>query len=648
MFSFFKKSFNIDEISSDLISISNNDDFPKIKNNFENIISKIPLDGSSENDLNTIFKKFNNNQIKNFSNNLIEYMKIQMKEKIIYLNQSAEILLIFTISIYNKIKIREYIVNYFNEILKGDSYSILLKTFPFNEFIFCFNIINNNEFLYKKDVFQRELDKFDFIFRLTSVLFCIIHNKEINNKKNLLSEQFCDSVKLFVLIGIENENNFINIKTLNYYFDKLFNSTISNFTNLINNRVDKKIDANKFEIFLFMNLYIFIYLCLDNNKFIIEQINNKNTFNLKCILIANKLFNNNNFNNDNNDNNNNENDNNIKNNIKNNNNNNNNFLIEKINEYSKNLSNTLKISLLNSSKNFNEFINLFIINYNKLTIQFKILIKSLMIYCFCTYKDFCENSCLNINLLEFINLLSMNNAYDLILYYIFSNTENFYIVLKKEINFEEMFIKMLNNIINQRKNNNFIFTISIFFSLVTSKTLISHLNNISNETFEKIIEFFIYFSQSVPNSENLFDNLICLSIFYGIIFNIIKFNDSPSQFIYKILLIFDKIKNTNENYILFYKNNFEFEEKGKKIFENYFNLVNSFNNFFNKIKEGINKEGIDIKYSKISDIISIINKTSFNKNEINSYYNDIKIFGGESEKFFYFTIHTFDYYKIFE
>ena len=645
MFSFFKKSFNIEEISNDLITISNNNDFSKIKNNFENIINKIPLDGSSENDLNTIFKEFNNNQIKNFSNNLIEYMKIQMNEKIIYLNQSAEILLIFTTSIYNKIKIREYIINYFNEILKGDSHSILLKTFPFNEFIFCFNVINNNEFLYKKDVFQRELDKFDFIFRLTSVLFCIIHNKEINNKKNLLSEQFCDSVKLFVLIGIENENNFINIKTLNYYFDKLFNSTISNFTNLINNRVDKKIDANKFEIFLFMNLYIFIYLCLDNNKFIIEQINNKNTFNLKCILIANKLFNNDN--NDNN-NNNNENDNNIKNNIKNNNNNNNNFLIEKINEYSKNLSNTLKISLLNSSKNFNEFINLFIINYNKLTIQFKILIKSLMIYCFCTYKDFCENSCLNINLLELVNLLSMNNAYDLILYYIFSNTENFYIVLKKNINFEEIFIKMLNNIINQRKNNNFIFTISIFFSLITAKTLIIHLNKISNETFEKILEFFIYFSQSVPNSENLFDNLICLSIFYGIIFNIIKFNDSPSQFIYKILLIFDKIKNTNENYILFYKNNFEFEEKGKKIFENYFNLVNSFNNFFNKIKEGINKEGIDIKYSKISDIISIINKTSFNKNEINSYYNDIKIFGGESEKFFYFTIHTFDYYKIFE
>ena len=271
-----------------------------------------------------------------------------------------------------------------------------------------------------------------------------------------------------------------------------------------------------------------------------------------------------------------------------------------------------------------------------------------MIYCFCTYKDFCENSCLNIKLLELINLLSMNNAYDLILYYIFSNTENFYIVLKNEINFEEIFIKMLNNIINQRKNNNFIFTISIFFSLVTSKSLISHLNNISNETFEKILEFFIYFSQSVPNSENLFDNLICLSIFYGIIFNIIKFNDSPSQFIYKILLIYDKIENTNENYILFYKNNFELEERGKKIFENYFNLVNLFNNLFNKIKEEINKVGIDIKYSKINDIISIINKTSFNKNEINSYYNDIKIFGGESEKFFYSTIHTFDYYKIFE
>ena len=45
MFSFFKKSLNIEEIYNDLITISNNNDFSKIKNNFENIINKIPLDG---------------------------------------------------------------------------------------------------------------------------------------------------------------------------------------------------------------------------------------------------------------------------------------------------------------------------------------------------------------------------------------------------------------------------------------------------------------------------------------------------------------------------------------------------------------------------------------------------------------------------
>lgn len=75
-------NYNIEVAAPLLVSISSQNEFSKVKDLFEKCVEDLPLDGTAENDLKTIFFTFDNIQIINFSNNIIEYMKFQIKEKI--------------------------------------------------------------------------------------------------------------------------------------------------------------------------------------------------------------------------------------------------------------------------------------------------------------------------------------------------------------------------------------------------------------------------------------------------------------------------------------------------------------------------------------------------------------------------------------
>ena len=64
------KSYNKETVSPLLISISAQSEFSKVKDLFEKCVENLPLDGSCDDILNPIFLDFDNNQKKNFSNNL--------------------------------------------------------------------------------------------------------------------------------------------------------------------------------------------------------------------------------------------------------------------------------------------------------------------------------------------------------------------------------------------------------------------------------------------------------------------------------------------------------------------------------------------------------------------------------------------------
>ena len=109
-----------------------------------------------------------------------------MKEKLNQLNYCAELLLNFTVSIFVKYNtVRELITKSYNNILdkNNDIISTISKSFPFNIFILCINCITNEEFFFRQDIFQREVDKFDFSYRLMNILFCIVHICDSDFKK---------------------------------------------------------------------------------------------------------------------------------------------------------------------------------------------------------------------------------------------------------------------------------------------------------------------------------------------------------------------------------------------------------------------------------------------------------------------------------
>ena len=620
------KSYNKETVSPLLISISAQSEFSKVKDLFEKCVENLSLDGSCDEILNPIFLDFDNNQKKNFSNNLISYMKYQMNDKIQFLNQSAQLMLHFVSSSYQRFQsISEYYLSSINEIIEANQNEkeMISLVFPFNIYIYCIDTLNDDDFLYQKDVFQKEMDKFDFTYKLTSIVFFIIHNRDYPIDINIISAT--DNIDIFKLIVFNGKDDlFISKKKQKNYFEKLYKNFMYNFEILLTNRIDPKISKETFEIFLFMNEYIFLYLCTDSNKIILNDIIRTKKepieYNEKSLILLKKIFK-----------------------IE-----KNEDLLNIIKDYLEENNSILKNNLLQNANNFRKLINDFCENLEKLTTYFQIMIKSIMLYFFTIYPDICEMICLSTDIINLImDKMSYDNAYDLMVLFLFSKSKNFYITIKHlDVNVEALCLNCLTNILKQRLNYKKKFTYSIFFSLLTGRSLAENIDEISDGNFIVFKNFVNYFNTCEIKMDNIYDNFVCLKIFYEIIFNIVRNIDSPSRFIYFLLINFGTFKSCHQKYCEFLSNNNKNEIKGL-IFEEYKKIYEKYENFVNDVKLKISNEGLDIKYSNNYDIISIINKCSFKNDENITINNNFTIFDGDSEKFIISTLHSFDSFNIF-
>ena len=303
MFSFFSNYFYREKLDKNVVqpyiySISKKSNFEELKQIFDNLLPNIPLDNYYSIDAyNELFSEFDYEQINVFSNNICLLLEQKMKEKLNQLNYCAELLLNFTVSIFVKYNtVRELITKSYNNILdkNNDIISTISKSFPFNIFILCINCITNEEFFFRQDIFQREVDKFDFSYRLMNIMFCIVHICDSNfEKSSQASVEFIDTIKLFLLNT--KKDLFINQEKQKKFLIKLYNTSIHNFETLVNNKINPTIDKKKFEKFIFFNIYLLWYILFDRNRNVLNDINaneskTKNTFNIKTLTIIKKLF----------------------------------------------------------------------------------------------------------------------------------------------------------------------------------------------------------------------------------------------------------------------------------------------------------------------------------------------------------------------
>ena len=619
MFGFIASYFRGDKINKELVKpyidlISNNSNYDELKETFEKLLPNIPLDNYySVDEYNNLFSEFEHEQINNFSNNLCTLIQYQMQEKIGELNYSAELLLNFTISIYNKMNtVRELITKSYNNILdkNNDIIKTISKSFPFNIYILCVNAITNDDFFFRRDIFQKEVDKFDFSYRLINLMFCISHICDSNSQKSSQSSiEYIDTIKIFLLNT--KENLFISKKNQIAFLLKLYNTSVHNFETLINNKINPIIDKKKFEKFIFMNIYLLWYLLCDRNRNILSDmnINNKikNTFNIKTISIISSLLN-----------------------IKNENN------IEIIvKEYNDNYALFIKDELLKANDKFMSFIQNAYINIDYLSGVAKNLIKVIILYVFDIYPDFCEMICLKKELIgKILEHISPTNAYDLMLLYTFSKSMNFYIAIKQsKLTLEQMFLNCIINYLDQKKNNHGKFTYSLYYSLLSAKNISSKIKYISELSRDKLHEFEQYINSIEINSEYFYDTLVTLSLYFQIDYGIVTSLDVPSKMIYYRIKNIEETKRLILNYKEYYKNNLEYEIKGKKTWEKYDKITNKYIEFYNNIINEIKENGLDIKLSTEEDIINLINRKTYKNSEELEQDENKSIFHSETEKF---------------
>ena len=633
MFGFITSYFRGEKLNKELVkpyidSISKNKNYEELKETFDKLLPNIPLDNYySVDEYNDLFSQFDHEQINNFSNNLCTLIENQMQNKISQLNYSAELLLNFTVSIFTRLNtIRELITKSYNNILDKNNDIILTisKSFPFNIFILCVNSITNDDFFFRQDIFQKEVDKFDFSYRLINIMFCICHICDSNfTKSSESSVIYIDTIKIFLLNT--KENLFISKKNQIAFLLKLYNTSVHNFETLMNNKVNPIYDKKKFEKFIFMNIYLLWYLLCDRNRNILSEFktNNKikNTFNIKTISIITSLLN-----------------------IQNESN-----IEAVIKEYNDNYALYIKEELLKANDKFMSFIQNVYINIDYLSIIAKNLIKVIILYVFDIYPDFCEMICLKKELIgKILENISPTNAYDLMLLYTFSKSMNFYIAIKQsKLTLEQMFLNCIINYLDQKKYNKVQFTYSLFYSLLSAKNISYKIKFLSELSEDKLHEFEEYINKIEINSEYYYDNLITLTIYFQIDYGIVTSLDVPSKFIYYRIKHFEETKKLIIEYKEYYKNNLEYEIRGKKSWEKFDKVTLKYLDFYEKIINEIKENGLDANLSTEEDIINLINRKEYkNQEELIEDDDNKSIFHTETEKFIISSVYGNELYKI--
>ena len=636
MFNFISNYFYREKLDKNIVqpyiySISKKSNFDELKQIFDNLLPHIPLDNYYSIDAyNELFSEFDYEQINTFSNNICLLIEQKMKEKLNQLNYCAELLLNFTVSIFVKFNtVRELITKSYNNILdkNNDIINTISKSFPFNIFILCVNSITNEEFFFRQDIFQREVDKFDFSYRLMNIMFCIVHICDSNfEKSSQASIEFIDTIKLFLLNT--KKDLFIDQEKQKKFLIKLYNTSIHNFETLVNNKINPIYDKKKFEKFIFFNIYLLWYILFDPNRNVLNDINinetkAKNTFNIKTFSIIKKLLE-----------------------IK-----DEKDINNKVKEYNDFFGIIIREELEKSNDKFMVFIHNFYLNISYLSEVAQNLIKIIILYVFEIYPDFCEMICLKKELIgKLLENIFPYNVFDLMILYRLSKSMNFYIAIKlAKITLEQMFLNCIINFLETKKNEknkNTTFDFCLYYSLLTAKNFSKKLKYISELANNKLDEFNLYINNNTEiNTENFYNNLNVLILYYEIDYGIMTSLDVPSKIILTKLKNLNSINKKISEYKEYYKNNLEYENTGKDIYQKFEKVGNKYLFFLNGIFDEIKKNGLDINLSNEDDVINLINRKSYKTNE--DLIEDENIFNHNVEKFIISSIHGNDLYKIY-
>ena len=381
-----------------------------------------------------------------------------------------------------------------------------------------------------------------------------------------------------------------------------------------------------------MNIYLLWYLLCDRNKNILNDMNSnntnnnkvKNTFNIKTISIIKKICE-----------------------IK------ENGVDDIINTYNNYFSNIILEELEKTNDKFMLFIQNVYMNLYYLSDIAQNLIKIIILYIFEIFPDFCEMICLKKELIgKILENIFPYNVYDLMILYRFSKSTNFYIAIKlAKITLEQMFLNCIINFLETKKNNknsnNNDVEFILYFSLLTAKNFSKKLKYLSDLAIQKLSEFENYINNnSEINSENFYDNLSILILYYEIDYGIITSLDVPSKLIFNRLKNIDHIIKIINEYKEYYKNNLEYDEFARKdIWEKFGKVSIKYLSFFKNIIDEVKKNGLDIKLSNEEDIINIINRKSYKTSD--ELIEDEKIFNNKAEKFIISYVYGNDLYKIY-
>lgn len=614
-----------EDLTQHVLALSKTGYNPTINDNLINLLPSLISTNNSEH-VEDIFRKFDYEQVLFFSNNLCSFMKHLMKEKLTLINQTSALILLFANSIYQKyLNVRELVSLQYHLISEKETGSkeAIMTCFPFNFFLFGIEALTNDEFLILKDIFQKEIDKFDFIQKTTALLFLILNHVDYPITKNAISSiEYVDTIKLFLF----PKEVFMKQCVIKALLTKLYNTSIHNFANLISYRVDPNIPMTTFESFLFMNISIILNLCLDINITLIPVVKEQSnplissTFNMRSLQITKALHG---------------------------------ESIDPtdlVSEYNKLINQIMKDDIILTSHLFRKFITEFYSNIDRLTVQFQVMMKILMMFIFENNSDICEMICLSNDIFPVLmSNLKYTSAFDIILLYYITQTKNFHLMAKHlSISIENICHDCLSTLIEIRSSKHKL-TYSSYYCLLIVSNLSASFKEISPDISDQLNEFYEHLITTELTIDNFFHTVLCITLYFEIVFSFINRLEFPSNEIFGLVKINKDRLKCQEAMTLFYKTNFESEKKGRRLWNNFTKVCLKVDGFMEELNKKIVQEGCDINYSQDAVLKSIVNKFTFKKDDSSILNDDEKkksIFNSDVVKFLISTLHSYEEYSI--
>lgn len=537
---------------------------------------------------------FSEQNILNFAFNVLKFSKLNNEDSTNYLISKCTLiflsLIIDTLSQKYKNRIENFFFICFKNIPFENNNVDLKEFFPFNVIYFCVNSLIHNDY---KEVNKKRVISFTSISILYDIMLSYMHR---------INKNGIEGIDLFKFV-FSNER-FLSRNEFESFINKVLDLFFSSFSKFVRYDINSRQNGSVDERFLKNILCFVIYFIQDTNFFLFsdydekadlnccfENEQNEVCYNLIMLISNNKP------------------------------------IKKMIIEYRNYFNECLVKFIKSNSDIIKDFFYYIFKGYELYSEKLKNTLNYFLVKVFDLIPDLLElneikdfiggillklknelknSNVFNLAKLSLLNKIILTKNFSALMNecYLNNETERKACLISNSKELMKIMMRKIKVLLEEKPNNHK--RSMSFYMLLIIENLCLSLNQISSERNDEIIQIYLSIFKPLTNfkdesnKQKVADALVNMKVYFDILLIMVNKFETRDFFLLKI---FKEFYNFKEEYNI--------DESLKAIFKEFIDVLNKIKNLNKKIKNKIQEEGTDWRFSQDSTLIKIINKIMF-------------------------------------